>query len=738
MRPWELLRGGRCSLAVVLCWTTLVISSLAAAADSDPSLTFFRDLAETRNYTLGEPVAPSFTADGKAVVFLRGGARDPVLRLYELDLASGRERELASPERLLGQSAEALPAEERARRERARISTRGFTAFELSRDGSHVLVTLSGRLYVIERASLTARELPGQDWLVPHLSPDGRFVAAVSQHELYVIDAASGEAHAVTTGASATLQHGLAEFVAQEEMARRDGYWWSPDGRALVYQENDESAVEVRYIADPLHPERKPDARFYPRAGTANTRVRLGIVAREGGSTRWIRWDAERYPYVARVSWAEPHGRLTVLVQNRTQQEQLLLAVDPESGATQEILRESDAAWLELDEAATPMWLPDGLHFLWTTERTGSWQVELRDAAGHFVRFVTPPGAGYRRLLAADAQFAFVAAAADAREIQLWRFALTGGAAHPLSSGAGHHAAVFSRDRQLYVHSYELLDGRIGWEVQSVRSGRRVAELRSVAESPPVRPRVELLRTSGERVFDAAIVRPQTFAPDRKYPVILSVYAGPTVKYVNATSRPYLTDQWMADQGYVVVRIDGRGTPWHGRAWSRAVRDDLIDVPLADQVAGLQALAAHYPELDLSRVGVTGWSFGGYFSAMATLRRPDIFKAGVAGAPVVTWENYDTHYTERYLGLPQDNPSAYRVSDVTSYAEKLQRPLLIIHGLTDDNVYAQHSLQLCDALFAAGKTYEFMPMLGTHMISEPAVRLQQQRRIMEFFRRNLQ
>ncbi|MCB2106885.1 MAG: S9 family peptidase, partial [Rhodobacteraceae bacterium] len=227
------------------------------------------------------------------------------------------------------------------------------------------------------------------------------------------------------------------------------------------------------------------------------------------------------------------------------------------------------------------------------------------------------------------------------------------------------------------------------------------------------------------------------FEVGRKYPVILSVYAGPTAKMVTSALRAYFADQWMADQGYVVVRIDGRGTPGHGRAWERAIRGNFIDIALTDQVAGLTALGARYPEMDLARVGVTGWSFGGYFSAMAAIRRPDIFKAGVAGAPVVTWENYDTHYTERYLGLPAAAPEAYRVSDVTTYADQLSRPLLIIHGLTDDNVYAQHSLQLIDALFMAGKPYEFMPMLGTHMISDPAVRENQQRRIMDFFAKAL-
>jgi dipeptidyl-peptidase-4 len=194
-----------------------------------------------------------------------------------------------------------------------------------------------------------------------------------------------------------------------------------------------------------------------------------------------------------------------------------------------------------------------------------------------------------------------------------------------------------------------------------------------------------------------------------------------------------MIDQWMADRGYIVVALDGRGTPGHGREWERAIRGNLIKVALEDQVAGLEALAKREPAMDLKRVGVVGWSFGGYFSAMAAMQKPEVFRCAVVGAPVVTWENYDTFYTERYLGLPSENAEGYRASSVLTYAKDLQRPILLIHGLTDDNVYAQHSLQLADALFNAGKTFNFLPLLGTHMISEPLLRLRRQTRVMDFF-----
>jgi len=724
------------AVTVVVALRALATSQLYAAEPSAASA-FFRDLAETRDYSLGQPVSPKFTADGQTVVFLRGGARDPVLRLYAFDVVTSQVRELITPAQLLGRAEEKLSPEEKSRRERTRVSTRGFTAFQLSKDGSRLVVSLSGKLYLLSLADLEAVELPGERWIDPRLSPDGKYLAAVSNNELNIIDLATRTVKAITSGATDVLHHGVAEFVAQEEMDRREGYWWSPDSNYLAYQENDESGVEVRYIADPLQPEAKPQAQFYPRAGSANTKVRLGVIARNGGPTHWIDWDREAYPYLARVVWDEKAAPLTLLVQNRAQQKQLVLSADTTTGQTLTLLTEIDSAWLNLDRTHMPVWLENGRQFIWTTERKGAWQVELRKADGAFVRALTPATFGYRRFVALDDArgFVYVAGGDDAREMHLWKFSLKGGAGTRLTQASGNHSAVFSDDRQSYVHTYQLLDGRNGSEI--MRGGAVVAKLPSVAEAPPALPNLELTCAQGKHTFDAAIVRPRNFAAGQKYPVILSVYAGPTTKFVTSSRRAYFLDQWVADQGYVVVRIDGRGTPGYGRAWERAVRGNLIDIALDDQIDGLQALARQYSELDLSRVGVSGWSFGGYFAAMAAIRRTDVFRAGVAGAPVVTWENYDTHYTERYLGLPAEAPEAYRLSNVTTYAKNLKQPLLIIHGLTDDNVYAQHSLQLVDALFMAGKPYEFMPMLGTHMVSDPVVRQSQQERIMAFFARAL-
>jgi dipeptidyl-peptidase-4 len=262
-----------------------------------------------------------------------------------------------------------------------------------------------------------------------------------------------------------------------------------------------------------------------------------------------------------------------------------------------------------------------------------------------------------------------------------------------------------------------------------------VGELPAVAEKPAMTPKVEFIEAAG---YHAAIVRPQNFDKAKKYPVIVYVYGGPGHQVVVRSMRSWLLPQWLADQGFIVVSIDNRGTPNRGRDFERAVYQKFGSVPLDDQVAGLQALGKKYPELDMDRVGIYGWSFGGYMSALAVLKRPDVYKAAVAGAPVTDWEDYDTHYTERYLGLPQDNPNAYKEASLLTYAANLKRPLLLIHGTADDNVYFRHSLRLADALFRNGREFELVPLSGlTHMVPEPVVMENLYLRIARHFQKHL-
>jgi dipeptidyl-peptidase-4 len=272
--------------------------------------------------------------------------------------------------------------------------------------------------------------------------------------------------------------------------------------------------------------------------------------------------------------------------------------------------------------------------------------------------------------------------------------------------------------------------------------GSLVGELPSVAELPPFMPRVEMTKVGAGEGFYAALVRPQKFDSKKRYPVVVNVYGGPLHPWssgmVTATMNRWLLAQWIADQGFIVVGLDGRGTPGRGHAWERAIGKRFGSVPLDDQVAGLRALGRKYRELDLNRVGIYGWSFGGYVSALGVLRRPDVFQAAVAGAPPTDWLDYDTHYTERYLGLPNTDAAAYTEGSLLTYAADLQRPLLLIHGTSDDNVYFRHTLKLADALFRAGKDFDLLPLSSmTHMTPDPVVTERLYSRVAGYFQTHL-
>jgi len=706
---------------------------------------FLEQYAATYRFSLGRPKNIAVTPGGEAVLFLRSGPRSFVQDLFEFDCKTGRERVLLTADKVLGGAEEHLTAEELARRERMRLASRGIASYTLSEDGEKVLVPLSGRLFVVERASGRVQELKTDAGypIDPQLTKDGDKLACVRDGEVFVTDLATGKEHRLTTGAGGPVTNGLAEFVAQEEMGRFHGFWWSPDGAAIAYQQTDVAGVEVFHIADPTKPESEPALWPYPRPGKKNADVKLGVMSAAGGETIWVKWDREKYPYLAHVTW-QKNSPLCILVQNREQTEQLLLAVDHATGDTTTLIQETDPAWLNIFESC-PKWLDDGSAFLWLTESRGAKQLELRSRDGARTSTITDPAFGLVDVLDLDHERGIVTVAAsdDPTTTHLWRLSLdpARGVVTPMTQARGHHGAVFAKNHGVYVHSFNLATGEYGWNVGTTE-GKKLGSLTSVAEKPAFTPAVELT-TVDELKLLAAIIRPRGFVPGRKYPVIASVYTGPGSLTVTSTPTSYLLQQWLADQGFIVVLIDNRGTPRRGREWERAWKStgkgNLIDVALEDQTSGLKALGAKYREMDMTRVGVTGWSFGGYYAAMAVMRRPDVYKAGVAGAPVADWHDYDTHYTERFLGLPGANPEGYKASSVLTYAKDLTVPLLVIHGTSDDNVYFMHSLKMSEALFRAGKHFEFLPLAGfTHMVPDPVVTVSLQSRIAAFFKRHLQ
>jgi dipeptidyl-peptidase-4 len=724
---------------VIWALPLLLAASVPTLPGPDP--TFLRAFAETRGFLLGRPTAIRPTPDGAAVLFLRSPPRQPTLALYEMSVSTGEVRELVTPAQLLGGAEEQLSVAEKARRERMRIVDRGFTSYGLSEDGRLVLLPLSGRVYVYDRAGPHAgrvRKVGEPGVIDPRFSPDGRQVAYVRGQDLHVADVESGKERRLTKGGSETRTHGLAEFVAQEEMDRFEGYFWSADSKTLAYTDVDVSGLERFTIADPAKPEQPANTFPYPRAGQANAKVRLGLIPATGGATTWVKWDSERYPYLARVIWKEKKAPLTLVVQTRDQREVAILSVDVRTGATKPLHVEKDEAWVELD-TDLPRWLPDGSVFLIASERSGERALELHKADGTLDRVLWPKGFHALVHVSEDSKRGLLLAS---NPISTWLVGIDfeTGKTEPLSPSPGEHFVVVSKNGAVVVDTRTTITSFAESTVYrtDVNPWKKVGVLPSVAEAPPFRTKVELTTTDKTPAgFHAAIIRPRGFQPGRKYPVVVNVYGGPTSLMVRSDERQYLLPQWIADHGVIVVAIDNRGTDRRGRAWSRAIKGSFGKIPLDDQVTALQALGARYPELDLSRVGIFGWSFGGYMSALAVLRRPDIFRAAVAGAPVVDWRDYDTHYTERYLDLPQANKAGYDESSLITYAPNLQRPLLLVHGTGDDNVYFFHSLKLADALFRAGRPFEFLPLSVTHQVPEAVVRERLWQRTVDFLLKNL-
>ncbi len=710
-------------VGLLLASSVLAWASVARAEEA-----CFTLLAKTQNYGLGMPRHVVPEPDGRHVLFLRSGPENTELRFYEFDSATGAERELAKPAAQSGP----LSTEEKARRERARVTMSGIVDYALSEDGKTVLASQGDHLELVTLPDGKASDVPGKGWIAPRLSPDGQHIAVVKAGDLHVVESATGKEAALTTGATETLTRGLAEFAAAEELDRPDGVWWSPDSQKLLYEEADSAAVEKHFIADPGNPSRAPVEFRYPRAGTENAKVRLGLVARTGGPTIWVDWDSTAYPYLVRVVWPKS-GKLSLVVMNREQTIEKVLAVDPWTGHTQALLTETDKAWVNanpmyrpsFDGKDLPHWLPDGSGFLWAAERDGYWRLELHHADGSLDHAVSPAGSFRFDALddvdMSDTKSVVVTASPERTSFGIYRLPLAGGAPVKMGDTTGMHTAVFGQgEHSLFADRMSLADGTAGTALRK-NDGSLVAMVPSRAATPPSIPKVQYL-TAGSQNFDAFVLRPAGFLAGRKYPVILAVYAGPTLKNVVNAPRALLEDQCLADHGFIVVTLDGRGTPGRDHDFERAVKGNLIDAPLADQIDGLKGLAEKVPEMDLSRVGVEGWSFGGYFTAMAMTRHSDVFAAGVAGAPVVDFEDYDTAYTERFLGTPQAAPQAYHVSNVLTYASGLKNPLLIFHGLTDDNVYFENTVKLTQALLAAGKSYQLVLLPGTHMLTDPVLR----------------
>ena len=686
--------------------------------------TFPRQYARTQRLTLGEPRNIVVSPDGKRVLFLRSAAgNDTVNSLWLCHTERNTETCIADIRALLtGTSSENESAQERARRERAREGAAGIVSFSCDSEVHHVAFAVSGRLFVSDMHS--AHEIavknpaPGTMYDA-RISPDGKHIAYVRGSALFVCDM-QGNEECLTSETATDVTWGVAEFVAAEEMNRQRGYWWSPNSDALVVERVDNSPIELITIADPSQPTVEPQTRRYPFAGTNNARTSLHIIDLQKRSTD-IRWDADAFEYLTSVQWNK--AGLIISVMSRDQQLLDIRKVHTATGQTESLHVERDDKWVEL-VAGGPLLVAENT-LLWCGERNGARAILLNNTT------VTPAHIQVRGITSANAEYVtFSGNPIDQPHVlHAWTVNLATHELAQLTHDDGIHTATTGADT-IVVRSATMHNPRSRTLVNNHH------ELANNAEQSLLNVNVSFHRV-GKRNISTAIVLPENH-DGSALPVLFDPYGGPHAQRVVSSSMAFTAAQWFANQGFCVVIADGSGTPGRGSEWEREVYHDLATTVLSDQIDVLAHLHEIAPCADTTRVAIRGWSFGGYLAALAVLRAPQHFHTAIAGAPVTEWKLYDTFYTERYLGYPAHDEQPYIASSLLHDAKNLTRPLLVIHGLADDNVLAAHSLELTTALLHAGKPHEFLPLVGvTHMTPQEVVAENLLLHQLDFLRRSL-
>ena len=681
---------------------------------------FPRQYARTQRLSLGEPRSFTLSPDGSRVIFIRShSGSDSVNTLWSLDTTTGVERELLDP-RTLSTDLSELTAAELRQRERAREGASGVTSYACNRDVTRAVTVLGGSVVLIDLISGDVTLPPIESGVFDvRLSPDGNIISYLRGTSLCVASL-TGDERVIASDSNELISWGNAEFIAAEEMGRFRGYWWSPDSQSIAACRVDVSPINVWYIADPAHPELPATEHRYPAAGTPNASVSLHIISIATATATPVELAGE-WEYLNTVSWNS--AGLIAQTQTRNQKQIDVHSIDASTGKATIVFTDTDEAWVEL-VPGVPALQRDGT-LVTCADRDGSRRLLVNGSA------VTPTTMQVRSVVSAGDNIVFMANDVSTPwQIDAWAY--NNGALEQVTQSNG--VVSISGTRNCYVSRVSTLDTeRAQFTVHTATATHNIA---SLAETSLVQPNVRILSV-GPRGIPVAILLPRD-GLSTKLPVLFDPYGGPHAQRVVASRAAYNSSQWFADQGFVVVIVDNTGTPGKGSEWERGVLNDLAQPVLDDQVEILRDLNDLEPRADTSRVGIRGWSFGGYLAALAVLRRSDLFHAAVAGAPVTDWRLYDTHYTERYLGNPSIDVSAYEATSLFNDAEHLQQPLLLIHGLADDNVVAAHTLQLSSALLAAGKPHEVLPLSGvTHMTPQEVVAENLLLHQLEFLQRHL-
>ncbi len=700
------------------------------------------------------PGAIGFSPDGQWLTYLDSPDRTLTRQLYvePVDGSAPRRVMFAPPDG--GATEENLSPEEKLQRERRRERALGVTRYAWSRKAQRVLVPLRGDLWVQDGVDGEPRKVvdtDGRPALDPLMSRDGKHLAWVQDAEVYTVPVDGGEPRQLTEGARGTGKtHGLAEYIAQEEMSRYRGFWWSHDAQHIAYTEVDETHIPIYRIShqgrDDPH---SHEDHGYPFAGEANAKVRLGVVPRTGGPTVWMDLGLDGLDvgddfYLARVHWL-PDGSLAAQIENREQTRLDLVRFDLETGARTTMLSETSEVWINLHSMFRPLdkgegELKDG--FLWASERTGFRHLSLHSAEGKEIRTLTSGDWMVESVVGVDEDGGivyFMGTKDGPTEKHLYRVPLAGGEIERMTSEPGMHGVKMARDFGHFIDSYSSPSNPPRITLRKVSDGSVLREL-PIEPDPRVQrlalkpPRLVTLQSRDGVELHGAIYEPTTPSP-RPYPTIVSVYGGPHAQRVTQSwgMTVDLRAQYLASLGFLVFKLDNRGSARRGLAFEGALKHDMGNIEVSDQVDGVRWLVDQ-GLADPEKVGIYGWSYGGYMSAMALARAPETFKAAVAGAPVASWDAYDTHYTERYMGTPQSNPDGYRSSSVFTHVDDIQGDLLIVHGLIDENVHFRHAARMINALVKARKRHELLLFPDErHMPRAEEDRVYMEERLRDFF-----
>jgi dipeptidyl-peptidase-4 len=688
--------------------------------------------------------SPQLSPDGRYVAYLRGGDQNKDrLDLWAYDIAARKHRMLVDSAQLVPKE-RALSAEEEARRERQRTSSlSGIIEYQFAPDSHSLLVPLGGDLYVYDLRAKPAdavRRITQTESFETdaHFSPRGRYVSFIRDQNLFVYDLTTNIERAITREGVGLVSFGTAEFIAQEEMGRSTGYWWSPDEKRIAFTRVDESSVaeidRFEIYADAV----KVVKQRYPAAGAKNALVQLFVADLGKPDAAAVQVDLGANPdiYLARVNWFPNGQSLAVQRQSRNQKELVLLHADAATGATSELLKETSTTWVDLNDELTL--LERTKQFIWGSSRSGHLQLYLYGNDGKLIRPITAGDwdvvgeGGDRAIRGVDEQSGrlyFMANAETPLERQLYSASLTEGSTSMkrVTQGAGWHAVTMSKEANVFLDTFSTPDSPPSLTLRSsngeslsvlvandVKAGHPYAPF--MAEHVPTE--FGTLKARDGQTLHYQLLKPKKLEVGKRYPVIVDVYGGPGFQRVRRAWGGYPRSnegffrQYLAQHGYVVLTLDNRGSGYRGVQFESALYRHMGSVEVQDQVTGVEYLKS-LPFVDPARIGVFGWSYGGYMALMCMMQAPEVFAAGVSGAPVTDWRLYDTHYTERYMSTPADNDAGYNSANVLSYAQNLKGPLLIMHGMADDNVLFTNSTALFKKLQDLNKPFEMMTYPGS-------------------------